>query len=125
MQTSIFSLKPILAQAPSPKVANPKAVKPKIVVPPPSSPSDEANNQSWLMVPTGGLFILLIVLAIKSHLIVKELERTIRIEKLKNKEIHKRLKLAAESITKMEKNPDLIHSRDFNLDYLRLRMAEE
>jgi hypothetical protein len=30
-----------------------------------------------------------------------------------------------ETIRKMEANPDLVHSRDFNLDYLRMRMEEE
>jgi hypothetical protein len=30
-----------------------------------------------------------------------------------------------QTISKMEKNPDLIHSREFNLDYLRMRMEEE
>lgn len=35
------------------------------------------------------------------------------------------MKLALETIRKMETNPDLVHSREFNLDYLRMRMSEE
>jgi len=74
---------------------------------------------------TGLLVVLIIVLGIFSKLKVDELNKRLRFEGLKNKQIQGKLKLAAETISKMEKNPDLIHSREFNLDYLRMRMAEE
>jgi hypothetical protein len=55
----------------------------------------------------------------------KEHQKAIRLEKYKVKDLQKKLKLALKTIQKMEKNPDLVHSREFNLDYLRLRMDEE
>lgn len=48
-----------------------------------------------------------------------------RFEEFKNRELQKKLRLALQTISKMERNPDLIHSREFNLDYLRMRMEEE
>ncbi|MEO0407923.1 MAG: hypothetical protein AAF289_11280, partial [Cyanobacteria bacterium P01_A01_bin.135] len=54
----------------------------------------------------------------------RALEKQHRFEKFRNQEFKKRLQLALNTIRKMEGNPDLIHSREFNLDYLRMRMAE-
>ncbi|MGG6294081.1 hypothetical protein ACQ4M4_06620 [Leptolyngbya sp. AN02str] len=54
-----------------------------------------------------------------------KLQKAKRFEEYKNRELQKKLKLALNTIAKMEKNPDLIHSREFNLDYLRMRMEEE
>ena len=65
----------------------------------------------------GGLFV--------KFKIMKGLEKKIKFEEFKNKELQKKLKLALATITKMETNPDLVHSREFNLDYLRMRMDEE
>lgn len=48
----------------------------------------------------------------------------LKIERLKNNELGKKLKLALHTIDENERNPDLIHSRDFNLDYLSMRMEE-
>jgi hypothetical protein len=56
---------------------------------------------------------------------VKQLKKKLRTEEFKNREIQKKFKRAVDTISKMEKNPDLIHSREFNLDYLRMRMEEE
>jgi hypothetical protein len=67
------------------------------------------------------IFVLAIVFKFKTH----EIDKQLKIEKFRNKELHKKYKLALASISKMEKNPDLIHSREFNLDYLRMRMAED
>jgi hypothetical protein len=55
---------------------------------------------------------------------LKKLTKEKRFEEYKNRELQSKLKLALNTITKMEKNPDLIHSREFNLDYLRMRMEE-
>jgi len=56
---------------------------------------------------------------------VRTLQKKIRTEEFKNRELQKKFKRAVDTISKMEKNPDLIHSREFNLDYLRMRMEEE
>lgn len=57
--------------------------------------------------------------------IYDKLQKELKLEKYKAQDVQKRLKLALKTIQKMEANPDLIHSREFNLDYLRLRMDEE
>ena len=48
----------------------------------------------------------------------------LKIERLKTHELAKKLKLALHTIDEHERNPDLIHSREFNLDYLSMRMEE-
>ncbi|TAF05931.1 MAG: hypothetical protein EAZ76_18750, partial [Nostocales cyanobacterium] len=58
-------------------------------------------------------------------ILVQRYEKKVKFEKFRTRELEKKLKLALETIRKMETNPDLIHSRDFNLDYLRMRMSEE
>lgn len=68
---------------------------------------------------------MLIGLGVYSYLQNRKLQKQIKFETYKNKELQKRVKLALGTITKMERNPDLIHSRDFNLDYLRMRMEEK
>lgn len=52
-------------------------------------------------------------------------DKQLKIERYKIQDLEKKLKLALNTIKKMEANPDLVHSRDFNLDYLRMRMEEE
>lgn len=74
---------------------------------------------------SGGLLILLVGLGIFSKFQYDKLSKRLRFEEYKNREMQKKVKLALSTITKMERNPDLIHSREFNLDYLRMRMAEE
>jgi uncharacterized protein (DUF736 family) len=56
-----------------------------------------------------------------------QLRRTreqLKVEQIKNHELLKKLKLALHTIDDHERNPDLIHSREFNLDYLSMRMEE-
>ena len=77
------------------------------------------------MYSTGGLSALLFGLGIYSYLQNRKLQKQLKFESYKNKELQKRVKLALSTIAKMERNPDLIHSRDFNLDYLRMRMEEK
>jgi hypothetical protein len=48
----------------------------------------------------------------------------LKIERLKTHDLAKKLKLALHTIEENERNPDLIHSREFNLDYLSMRMGE-
>ncbi len=112
MSTSIILVEPRLAQA-TPKV--------KAVV----KPGDSQPLPIIWMVATGGMFLVLVVVVILAYLKTKQLADKIKFETFKNQELQKKLKLSLETLTKMEKNPDLIHSRDFNLDYLRMRMSEE
>lgn len=77
------------------------------------------------MISSGVLAVLLVGLAAFTKFQVVRLEKQKRFEEYKNRELQKKLKLALNTISKMEKNPDLIHSREFNLDYLRMRMEEE
>lgn len=84
----------------------------------------EALQDPWIIV-SGLLGISLIGLAIYTKISKAKLAKQKRFEEYKNRELQKKLKLALNTISKMERNPDLIHSREFNLDYLRMRMEEE
>jgi hypothetical protein len=88
------------------------------------NPAGDAGQKVW-MATSGGLCLLLIILGLFSYLQASKLKKQLKFETFKNREVQKKLKYAVETITKMERNPDLIHSREFNLDYLRMRMAEE
>ncbi len=79
----------------------------------------------FLVMTCGGLTIALIALIIYGKREINQLQKKIKFEQFKARELEKKFKLALGTITKMETNPDLINSRDFNLDYLRMRMAEE
>jgi hypothetical protein len=108
---------PWLAQTPT------KPVKTKPATPP-ARPAESDSGQMW-MYATGGLVLLLVILGAVSAIQFNKLQKQVRFEGFKNRELQKKLKFAVETISKMERNPDLIHSREFNLDYLRMRMAEE
>jgi hypothetical protein len=126
--SSLGLTSPLLAQA---------AAKP--TAPAPTAPAPKAKTTATQAVPTAtqptespfwmytsmGLAAALVVLGITSALQYRRLQKKLRFEMIKNRETTKRVEIAGETITKMEKNPDLIHARDFNLDYLRMRMAEE
>ncbi|MBO3462811.1 hypothetical protein [Aetokthonos hydrillicola] len=85
--------------------------------PPPVSP--------FLVFTSGVLALVIIVLVVYGKYQLKKLEKKLKFEKFRSREIEKKFKLALETIRKMETNPDLINSREFNLDYLRMRMSEE
>lgn len=102
MLTSFILVEPRLAQAP---------------------PEPARSGQVW-MISLGVLLVLLLGGAAFTKYKVDELLKQKRFEEYKNRELQKKLKLALQTISKMEKNPDLIHSREFNLDYLRMRMEE-
>ncbi|WP_414619110.1 hypothetical protein [Calothrix sp. CCY 0018] len=74
---------------------------------------------------SGGLTVTVIGLIIYGKILMKKLEKKLRFEKFRTRELEKKLKLSLQTIRKMETNPDLINSREFNLDYLRMRMEEE
>ena len=78
----------------------------------------------WMSI-SGLLLVLLIVLSVFHQRKTKQLNKKINLEAFRNKDLQEKYKLALATIAKMEKNPDLIHSREFNLDYLRMRMEEE
>ena len=87
--------------------------------------AENSEAPSIWMVTSGVLLVLLVAGAIYTKLQSDKLNKRIRFEKFRTSEFEKKLKLALETIRKMETNPDLINSREFNLDYLRMRMAEE
>ncbi|MEG3843391.1 hypothetical protein [Microcoleus sp. herbarium14] len=110
MSTKIILVEPRLA------VASPKPKQAKL--------GGLASDQ--LLIGASGLLLLLLIgLAVFTKLKLDDLSKKLKFEEFRNRELQKKYKMALETMTKMEKNPDLIHSRDFNLDYLRMRMAEE
>ncbi|MEG4940714.1 hypothetical protein [Microcoleus sp. F4-D5] len=110
MSTQIILVEPRLA------VASPKPKQAK--------PGDPSLDQLF-MGASGLLLLLLIGLAVFTKIKLDDLSKKLKFEEFRNRELQKKYKMALETMSKMEKNPDLIHSRDFNLDYLRMRMAEE
>lgn len=120
MSSQLIFVQPLLAQT------APKAIKTKSASSPTAATtlSQDAGQQVW-MASSGGLFLLLVGLGVFSTIQASKLKKQVKFETFKNRELHKKLKYAVETIGKMERNPDLIHSREFNLDYLRMRMAEE
>ena len=87
--------------------------------------NDSNQGPPFFVATSAGLAILVIALIIYDKMQMNKLHRKLRFEKFRSREIEKKFKLALETIRKMETNPDLINSRDFNLDYLRMRMSEE
>ncbi|MDF5718703.1 MAG: hypothetical protein PUP93_33765 [Rhizonema sp. NSF051] len=79
----------------------------------------------FLVITSGGLAVFVIVLIVYGKLQMKKLDKKLKFEKFRSREIDKKFKLALETIRKMETNPDLINSREFNLEYLRMRMSED
>ncbi|WP_174763484.1 hypothetical protein [Anabaena sp. UHCC 0204] len=88
-------------------------------------PANESQSPPLLLFASGGLLIALVALIVYGKILIKKDEKKLKFEKFRTRELEKKLKLALETIRKMETNPDLVHSRDFNLDYLRMRMSEE
>jgi hypothetical protein len=87
--------------------------------------SNEFPAIPLLLCASGGLVLALVAVIIYGKILVQKGEKKLTFEKFRTRELEKKLKLALETIRKMETNPDLVHSRDFNLDYLRMRMSEE
>ncbi len=71
------------------------------------------------------LLFALIGVVVYGKLQLRKLAKTLKFEQFKAQDLKEKLKLALVTIKKMESNPDLVHSRAFNLDYLRMRMDEE
>jgi len=109
--TNLHRVESTLAQTPPPDPA-------------PNSMPKITSEMIW-MGATGLMLVILIAVAAIYNSKNKNLAKQLKMESFRNKELHKKYKLALATISKMEKNPDLIHSREFNLDYLRMRMAED
>lgn len=92
---------------------------------PESTVKDLVTDYRIWMGTSGVFFLLMIAIFLYSSVQIKSMKKKMKFEDFKNKELRKKMKMALSTISKMEKNPDLIHSREFNLDYLRLRMEEE
>lgn len=100
-------------------------VEPRLAQTSAPAPIEAIHSPQLWMLGSGVLFLTVVGLAVFTKLSLARLEKQRRFEEFKNRELQKKLKLALSTISKMEKNPDLIHSREFNLDYLRMRMEEE
>ncbi|MBE9208478.1 hypothetical protein IQ244_18455 [Nostoc sp. LEGE 06077] len=110
-------LNPILL-AQSPPAKTKKVTQKQPASEPPQAPP-------FLLITSGGLAVVVIGLIVFGKIQMDKLEKKIKFEKFRARELEKKFKLALETIRKMETNPDLVNSRDFNLDYLRMRMSEE
>ncbi len=110
MLNRIILVEPTLAQTPP---------KPK------TSPQSGSSPPTLWMGLTLVFALALVGGGIFAKLQVDKFAKKAKFEEFKNHELQKKLKLALATITKMETNPDLVHSREFNLDYLRMRMEEE
>lgn len=91
----------------------------------PEPAPDNVPKESLWTYSTIGLAITLIGLLIYGRFKIGQVKKEVKFEQFKSKDFKKKLKLALHTIKKMETNPDLVHSRAFNLDYLRMRMDEE
>jgi hypothetical protein len=126
MTTPIPLITPILAQAtPKKAQAQTPAHKSQTAQPPSSEAAGGSPAGQIWMFTSGGLLLVVIGLVVYGKLQMDKLAKKAKFEEYKNKDIQKKLKLSLETIRKMETNPDLVHSREFNLDYLRMRMDEE
>ncbi|ACB54038.1 conserved hypothetical protein [Crocosphaera subtropica ATCC 51142] len=115
MSSQWFSHRPLLAQT-TEVPSNPSVT--------PSPGSSGSSGQLW-MISTISLSVILAVFIAYGQWQLKQTAKTLKFEKFKNKDLKKKLKLALVTIRKMEGNPDLVYAREFNLDYLRMRMDEE
>ncbi|MBW4573819.1 MAG: hypothetical protein KME08_00885 [Aphanothece sp. CMT-3BRIN-NPC111] len=126
MSTPIIFVDHLLAQAPAKKPqAQTNANKPQPSQSLAASPSSDSQAGQIWMFTSIALLLLLVGLAVYGKRKVEQLTKKAKLEEYKNRDVQKKLKLALETIRKMETNPDLVHSRDFNLDYLRMRMDEK
>ena len=99
-------------------------------VPAPEPVVAPTHGRTWTSNPLWCGTTILLAAALIGGLIYsrwlwQEQEKKIKFQEYKSDNLNTRLKLALETIQKMERNPDLVYSREFNLDYLRLRMEEE
>ncbi|MEE3719240.1 hypothetical protein V2H45_21070 [Tumidithrix elongata RA019] len=108
--------------------------KQEVIAVNPNQPMGQIGNLTDLMrslqTPTGvSLLVILLFGAIGASIFgyfkFRHVDEQRKLEKLKNSELVRKLKFALHTLSEQERNPDLIHSREFNLDYLSMRMDEE
>ncbi|CAN1212546.1 hypothetical protein TUMEXPCC7403_20225 [Tumidithrix helvetica PCC 7403] len=108
--------------------------KQEVIAVNPNQPMGQIGNLADLMrslqTPTGvSLLVILLFgaigVSIFGYFKFHQVNEQRKLEKLKNSELIRKLKFALHTISEQERNPDLIHSREFNLDYLSMRMDEE
>lgn len=104
-------------------IAQPSGTKPK--KPTQEVAASTPQTPPVLVLTSGGLALALIAAIVYSKILMNKLEKKIKFEQFRARELEKKFKLALDTIRKLETNPDLVNSRDFNLDYLRMRMSEE
>ena len=78
-----------------------------------------------LFLSNGGFLIAAISFFLIGRLQYKRLSAKIQYEQNRVNNLQTRLHSALETIRQWEQNPDLVHSRDCNLDYIRMRMEEK
>lgn len=118
MSSQWLSITPVLAQNSSNLSSD---------SPPSTTNGSVSPAQIWMYSSFGliSLTILMVSLIVYGKLKLDKAKKDLKFEQFKSKDLKKKLKLALVTIKKMEANPDLVHSRAFNLDYLRMRMDEE
>lgn len=82
------------------------------------------EQKDFWMVSSGGLLLGLIIVSVYGKWKFTKMTKAIRYERYKFESLQKRLNLALTTLRKWEENPDLVHSRDWNLDYIRMRMED-
>ncbi|PLZ90915.1 hypothetical protein [Fischerella thermalis] len=87
--------------------------------------ASDPQTPPLLVATCGGLALVVIALIVYGKIQMNQLQKKLKFEKFRTQELDKKFKIALDTIRKMETNPDLINSREFNLDYLRMRMSEE
>jgi hypothetical protein len=100
-------------------------IEPRLAQTEAPAPTAQCGGGQLWMIASGVLLLALIGVGVFYDFKLKKVKKEKRFEEFKNRELQNKLKLSLNTISKMEKNPDLIHSREFNLDYLRMRMEEE
>lgn len=103
-------------------IAQSSGTKPKKIT---QQPASDPQTPPVLLLGSGGLVLVAVAAVVFLKVQTTQLDKKLKFERFRARELEKKLKLALESIRKMETNPDLVNSRDFNLDYLRMRMSEE
>ena len=93
--------------------------------PQPSPAGESFSSEKLWMFSTIGLAVILVALVVCGTFQLNKMSKAMKFQQYKTKDLHKRLKLALTTMRKLETNPDLVHSRDCNLDYIRMRMEEE
>jgi hypothetical protein len=82
------------------------------------------GQQNFWILSSCGLLLTLIILSVYSKWKFTKMAKAIKYERYKFESLQKRLNLALTTLRKWEENPDLVHSRDWNLDYIRMRMED-